>query len=124
MALPEVGRSSVYRMLMVVVFPAPFGPRKPNTSASSMSKLAPSTAASGPNFFTRSCTSMTLPTNVSVLGILQAFVVGIHVVEKGYGILGAFKAVDAPGTNILLGFSLALLPVIGPEPFLLLVRHF
>src|SRR5439155_549242 len=32
-AEPAVGRSSVQSMLIVVVFPAPFGPRKPKTSA-------------------------------------------------------------------------------------------
>ena len=31
-AEPDVGVSSVPRVRTVVVFPAPFGPRKPNTS--------------------------------------------------------------------------------------------
>jgi serine/threonine-protein kinase len=44
MALPEVGGSSVQSMRTVVVLPAPFGPRKPNTSPAatvrSMSRTA------------------------------------------------------------------------------------
>ena len=41
---PEVGTPSVVIILMVVVLPAPFGPRNPHTSPSSTSKLMSSTA--------------------------------------------------------------------------------
>jgi hypothetical protein len=44
-ALPPVGRTSVQSMLMVVVLPAPLGPRKPNTSPPATSKLTPRTAS-------------------------------------------------------------------------------
>src|SRR5207244_12446219 len=43
-APPDVGWRSVVSILIVVVFPAPFGPRKPNTSDLSTSKLTRSTA--------------------------------------------------------------------------------
>src|SRR5512136_1226228 len=38
-------------MRTVVVFPAPFGPRKPNTSPSPTWKVTPSTARTWPNLF-------------------------------------------------------------------------
>ena len=58
-APPEVGLSNVDRMRMVVVFPAPLGPRKPNSSPRSTSKLTSSTARDSPYTLTRSWTSMT-----------------------------------------------------------------
>ncbi len=50
-ALPPVGLASVQSMLIVVVLPAPFGPRKPNTSPAATSKLTPRTASSSPKDF-------------------------------------------------------------------------
>ena len=47
-ALPEVGRASVQSMLIVVVLPAPLGPRKPKTSPAATSKLTPRTASISP----------------------------------------------------------------------------
>ena len=44
-AFPDVGDRSVQRILIVVVFPAPFGPRNPNIVPSSTSKEISSTAA-------------------------------------------------------------------------------
>src|SRR5687768_224557 len=43
-AVPDVGSSSVASMRMVVVLPAPFGPRIPNTSPVSTRRSMPSTA--------------------------------------------------------------------------------
>ena len=45
---PAVGAASVQSILMVVDLPAPFGPRKPNTSPGATSKETPSTAVSVP----------------------------------------------------------------------------
>jgi len=42
-------------------------------------------------------------------------------VKVGNGILGVVKAVDAPYTDILVGFSLALLPAPCPKPGLFYV---
>ena len=44
-AVPPVGLTSVQSMLIVVVLPAPFGPRKPNTSPGATSKSTPLTAS-------------------------------------------------------------------------------
>ena len=44
-AAPEVGISSVTSILIVVVFPAPFGPSKPKSSPSFTSKSIPRTAS-------------------------------------------------------------------------------
>ncbi len=43
-AVPEVGLVRVASMLMVVDFPAPLGPRKPNISPPPTSKVTSSTA--------------------------------------------------------------------------------
>src|SRR5262245_42713782 len=45
---PAVGRSSPARILMVVVLPAPFGPRKPKISPGRTAKVTPSTAVKRP----------------------------------------------------------------------------
>ena len=43
-AVPDVGLASVHRILIVVVLPAPFGPRKPKVSPLATSKSMPRTA--------------------------------------------------------------------------------
>lgn len=43
-AIPDVGTTRVVRTPTVVVFPAPFGPSRPNTSPSPTSNDSPSTA--------------------------------------------------------------------------------
>jgi hypothetical protein len=42
---PEVGIRSVISILIVVVFPAPFGPSRPNSSPSEISNETPRTAS-------------------------------------------------------------------------------
>src|SRR5262245_7268293 len=51
--LPAVGLSRPAIMRMVVVFPAPFGPRQPWISPGATSRLTPSTAVKSPYFLTR-----------------------------------------------------------------------
>src|SRR5262245_50185906 len=53
---PAVGLSSPAIIRMVVVLPAPFGPRKPWISPGSTSRLTPSTAVKRPYFLTSSST--------------------------------------------------------------------
>src|SRR5262249_40838912 len=55
---PDVGRASVQSMLIVVVLPAPLGPRNPNTSPGATSKLTPRTASTSPKDFFKSRTSI------------------------------------------------------------------
>src|ERR1700743_1314730 len=57
-AWPEVGLVSVQSMLIVVVLPAPLGPRKPKTSPVPTSKPTPLTASKSPNDLRRSVTEM------------------------------------------------------------------
>ena len=52
-------------MLIVVVLPAPFGPRKPNTSPAATSKLTPRTASTSPKDF---CSSRTSIAGISATG--------------------------------------------------------
>src|SRR5580698_11010746 len=54
--VPLVGASRVVSILMVVVFPAPLGPRKAKISPLATSKETLSTAVKSPNFFTSCCT--------------------------------------------------------------------
>src|SRR6056297_1624812 len=53
---------------MVVDFPAPFGPRNPNTSPSSTDSDRPSTAATSPNCFVNSSISMTDIGDLTLVG--------------------------------------------------------
>jgi hypothetical protein len=56
--VPEVLGETQAIIFIVEVFPAPFGPRKPNNSPFFTVKLILSTAIISPNFFSRSCTSI------------------------------------------------------------------
>src|SRR6185436_14322097 len=47
-SLPELGRTNPSRQRIVVVLPAPFGPRKPNTPPSGTLRSRPSTATVRP----------------------------------------------------------------------------
>src|SRR5882757_7457666 len=57
-AWPEVGLVSVQSMLIVVVLPAPLGPRKPKTSPVPTSKSTPLTASRSPKDLRRSLTEI------------------------------------------------------------------
>ncbi len=57
-ALPLLGCESVQSMLIVVVLPAPLGPRKPKTSPVPTSKLTPRTASNSPKDLRRSVTEI------------------------------------------------------------------
>jgi hypothetical protein len=52
-AAPEVGAMRVPSVRTIVVFPAPFGPRKPNTSPWPTSKVTSAKAVRAPNRFDR-----------------------------------------------------------------------
>src|SRR5262245_10479765 len=56
-AVPEVGASSPFSILIVVVLPAPFGPRKPKICPRGTSKLTASTATKSPNVLVSSWTT-------------------------------------------------------------------
>src|SRR5215471_9991908 len=58
-AVPDVALASVQRILMVVVLPAPLGPRKPNVSPRVTSKSIPRTASTSPYCLVRPETDIT-----------------------------------------------------------------
>src|ERR1700683_951505 len=58
LAVPEVGSTRVHRILMVVDFPAPFGPRKPKVSPAATSKSMPATGSISPYFLVSSLTEI------------------------------------------------------------------
>ena len=57
-AVPDVGSARVQSMLIVVLLPAPLGPRKPKTSPGGTLNETPRTASTSPYDLTRSSTSM------------------------------------------------------------------
>src|SRR5262249_21685558 len=57
-AEPAVGTARVHSILIVVDFPAPFGPRSPNTSPCLTSKSTPRTACTSPYRFSSPRTTM------------------------------------------------------------------
>src|ERR1043165_4981685 len=63
--LPSSGRSNPQSMRMVVVFPEPFGPRKPQTSPSGTAISTSSTASLRPKRLVRPCTSIASDTAMS-----------------------------------------------------------
>src|SRR4051812_16365090 len=74
-AVPEVGATSVPSARTVVVFPAPFGPRKPKTSPRSISNETPSNATRSPKRLPRPWTESALvmlpprlKTDINMLG--------------------------------------------------------
>src|SRR5947209_10699001 len=89
-ALPEEGFASVHSMLIVVVLPAPFGPRKPNTSPAATSKSTPRTACTSPKDLARPRTAIAdelpLPS-----------VIGSNVTESGISLLGEDPVEASPG---------------------------
>src|SRR5437870_3626449 len=58
LTVPEVGKSSPHISLMVVVLPAPLGPRKANNSPASMASVRRSTAVLVPYFLVTSLSSI------------------------------------------------------------------
>src|SRR5579871_1471906 len=56
--VPLVGRRSVVSIWIVVVLPAPLGPRKAKISPARTSKEIPATAVTSPKVLTRFCTWM------------------------------------------------------------------
>src|SRR5450755_3477094 len=58
-AVPDVALASVQRILIVVVLPAPFGPRKPKVSPAATVKSIPRTASTSPYLLVSPDTSMT-----------------------------------------------------------------
>jgi len=52
-AIPEVGLDTPVKMRMVVVLPAPLGPKKPNVSPSPTEKLISLSAVIEPNLLLR-----------------------------------------------------------------------
>src|SRR2546425_3793352 len=61
LALPPEGASSVHSIEIVVDFPAPLGPRKPNVSPAWTSKVTPRTASRSPKRFRKSRAEMAGP---------------------------------------------------------------
>jgi hypothetical protein len=59
LAVPDVALARVQRILMVVVLPAPFGPRNPKVSPRSTSKSIPRTASISPYRLVRPATEIT-----------------------------------------------------------------
>src|SRR6266567_2461081 len=98
-AVPEVGARKPVIIFIVVDLPAPFGPRKPNTSPRGTVNEMSSTAFSGPKYLTRCRIS-------SIAVGPRAFVPTEATVDRDYGKtvstwqLCAFARVCAPGATV------------------------
>src|SRR6201987_3523571 len=64
--LPALGRVSPSSILIKVVLPAPFGPRKPNATPRGTFRLTPSTAARPPKRFVSPSVSIAAPPALAV----------------------------------------------------------
>ncbi len=74
-ASPEVGRSSPVSILMVVLFPAPFGPRNPKKRPRATWKDTRSTAVCRRNTFVRPSTTIAAASSIKgkVIRFVLAF---------------------------------------------------
>src|SRR5437763_9130861 len=113
-ATPEVGLASVQSMLIVVVLPAPLGPRNPNTSPVATSNSTPRTAWTSPKFLIRPLTAIaggwplaerSISTNVTGSATVRGFLPGEDQVEPapglGEGVGGRLDLVVLPGVRHL-----------------------
>src|SRR3954471_23627789 len=80
MAVPEVGCCRVQSILIVVLLPAPFGPRKPKISPGCTEKLRWSTAVKPSNCLTRSRTSIAALGDAASIGERIVAAVGSSIV--------------------------------------------
>src|SRR3954447_6104187 len=76
LAVPELGVSSVASVRTIVVLPAPFGPRNPNTSPYDTANVTSSTAMRSPNRFVRLRTSSAGPVRSSTAAVIEALFLG------------------------------------------------
>ena len=68
-AVPRVAGMNPVRMRIVVVFPAPFGPRKPSTSPFATENERSLTAVKRPNSLVMPETSITVKSSSSFAGV-------------------------------------------------------
>src|SRR5690349_4599227 len=101
-ATPAVGVASVHSMLMVVVFPAPLGPRKPNTSPTATSKFTPRTARTSSKFLTRSRTAIA-GTGAPLVADIAAINLATRYPGSGRSHHGLLGFVDVFGVDLALG---------------------
>src|SRR5712692_5787382 len=85
-AAPSLSGSSPVSILMTVVLPLPFGPRKPKTSPGSTRRLTPLTAVKSPKRRVRFSARMA---GISALPVLQFHVGGHAGADPARGVLDA-----------------------------------
>src|SRR5437879_884196 len=119
---PRSGRSSPSSNRMVVVLPAPFGPKKPKTSPSSIVRLRSSTAARPPKRLVSPCSRMASDTAGS---IPRAMRIGLALPHYDYSFPGGEPLswpglLDAAVRAEPLGFDSAWIP----DPFFPGIRRY
>src|SRR5437588_882292 len=97
-AAPLVGFASVHSMLIVVVLPAPFGPRKPNTSPGATSKSTPRTACTSSKCLVRPSTT--------IAGVAPLLDILVFCQDRVEGTTGVLHRFDRP-LDLLLGPGVA-----------------
>src|SRR5689334_9693251 len=108
-AEPEVGFISVQSMLMVVVLPAPLGPRNPNTSPLATSKSTPRTALISPKSFWSPLTTIALAGRSPFPAIRS------YVTKSLIGLLGEDPVQRPAGLREGLGGAPSLLGIAGVD---------
>src|SRR5580765_1694775 len=94
MADPPVGRTSVHSILIVVDFPAPFGPRNPKVSPRRTSNDTPPTASISPYVLRRSRTSTAAPCGAAAASG-EGVPIRESVMAKHYGELREMPSEDS-----------------------------
>src|SRR5208283_6066336 len=105
--LPNVGLSNVSIMFMIVVLPAPFGPRSPNISPSVMLMVTLFTATSSPNFFVRfSIFIISIGSLELLVGLLRRYYhYFYHILERSLALLCyCIVALDLPFFELCFQF--------------------
>src|ERR1700710_1961154 len=99
-------------MLIVVVLPAPLGPRKPNTSPVATSNSTPRTASTSSKFLTRPATEIA---GAWPLPLMEADIGPRYVRESGIALFGQDQVELAPGLGECLARLGDLLLAAGPH---------
>src|SRR3954463_16439487 len=84
---PLVGRRSVVSIWMVVVLPAPLGPRNAKISPAFTSKVTPATAVTSPKFLTRSWT-LIMPGSTTKMDTSRRVVIEVGDTHWASGVVG------------------------------------
>src|SRR5262245_34264655 len=101
-AVPDVAFASVHKILIVVDFPAPFGPRKPKVSPRLTVKSMPRTASTSPYRLTRPETDITVSGPApSLTCSLAGLIPACAAIAAASGGAGLLAVLDRPAARVI-----------------------